>query len=110
MVHLMKERRLAKTKVAAVEDGLKTAAIAVGTALGSLAQKVGFGAVAAAVTPKPKKKATKKAAKKTGVSKPPASKKKVAPQKKAAPKKKALAKKVAAKRPSPKKKGPAKKK
>jgi hypothetical protein len=93
-----RERRLAKKKMTEVEDGLKNAAIAVGSVLGSLAQKVGLAP-----------KATKKA-----VSKAPASKKKAAPQKKAAPKKKAVAKKVvskkaAAKRPSVKKaKRPAK--
>ncbi len=98
-----RERRLAKTKVAVVEDGLKKAAAAVGTAIGSLAHKVGLEKVASAVTPKAKKKAAKKVAKKTA-SKSPASKKKAAPAKKVA------AKKVAAKKASPKKKSAAKKK
>jgi hypothetical protein len=106
----LRERRLAKTKVAVVEDGLKNAAAAVGTALGNLAHKVGLEKVAAAVTPKPKKKATKKVAKKTA-SKSSASKKKTAPaKKKTAPAKKVAAKKVAAKKASPKKKSAAKKK
>jgi hypothetical protein len=99
------ERRLAKTKIVELEDGLKNAAVAVGTALGNLAQKVGIG-----TAPKAKKKAAKKAV----VKKASASKKKAAPPKKAAPKKKAVAKKVAAKKAAPKrtspKKSPAKKK
>ena len=78
----MRERRLAKTKVGAVEDGLKTAAVAVGTVLGSLAHKVGLDSVAAAVTAKPKKKPARKAAKKAVVSKSAASRKKAAPAEK----------------------------
>jgi hypothetical protein len=101
----LREIRLAKTKVAVVEDGLKHAAVAVGAAIGSLAKKVGLGGVAAAVTPKHQNKAVKKA-----VAKSAASKKKTAPAKKAASKKKAVAKKVTAKRTAPKKKSPAKKK
>jgi hypothetical protein len=93
---------LAKTKVAGVEDGLKHAAEAVGTAIGTIAKKVGLTGVAKAVTPKHKKKAVKKA-----VVKPGTSKKKV-PPKKAAPQKKPIAKKVAAKTVA--KKSPAKKK
>ncbi len=83
---------MAKSKIAVVEDGLKNAAVAVGTAIGSLAHKVGIGSA-------PKKKAVKKAVKKV-VSK-------VA--KKAAPKKKVAAKKVVAKK-AVAKKTPAKKK
>jgi hypothetical protein len=105
----VRERRLAKTKVGAVEDGLKTAAVAVGTAIGSLAHKVGLDSVAAAVTPKPKKKPAKKAV----VSKSAASRKKSAPTKKASFKKKvvaknAVAKKVATKKVAAKKAGPKK--
>jgi hypothetical protein len=111
----VRERRLAKTKLVKVEDGLKTAAVAVGAVLGSLAHKVGLEKVAVAVTPKAKKKATKKAAKAV-VHKSPASTKKAAPQKKTTSKKKVVLKKVAAKKvvakgTSPKKaKSPAKKK
>jgi hypothetical protein len=107
-----KTRRLAKTKIGGVEDGLKNAAVAVGSALGILAQKVGLAKAVAVVAPKAKKKAAKKAV----VHKSPAAKKKTAPTKKAASKKKVVAKKVAAKkvaikRTAPKKaKGPAKKK
>jgi hypothetical protein len=106
----LRERRLAKTKVAVVEDGLKNAALAVGTAIGSLAKKVGLRGVAAAVTPKTKKKAAKK-----GIAKAAAFKKKSAPAKKSPPQKKTVAKKVvaktvASKRTVPKKKSLAKKK
>jgi hypothetical protein len=87
------ERILAKTKIAELEDGFKTAAIAVGTALGNLAHKVGIG-----TAPKAKKKAAKKAA----VKKAPASKKK------AAPKKKVVAKKVASQKAAPKRTSPQK--
>lgn len=80
---------MAKKKIIDLEDGLKNAAIAVGSALGSLAQKVGLGKA-----PKAKKKAA--------VKKAPATKKKAAPKKKAVAKKVA-AKKAAPKRPSPKK-------
>jgi hypothetical protein len=89
---------LAKTKVAVVEDGLKHAAEAVGTAIGTIAKKVGLKRVAAAVTPK-HKKAVKKALSKSATSK-----------KKSAPAKKVAAKRVVAKKASPKKKSPAKKK
>lgn len=91
----MRERRLAKTKVAVVEDGLKHAAEAVGTAIGSLAKKVGLKSVAAAVTPKHKKKTVAKS---------------TPSKKKAAPAKKVVAKKVVAKGTVPKKKNSAKKK
>jgi DNA-binding protein HU-beta len=90
---------LAKTKVAVVEDGLKHAAEAVGTAIGTIAKKVGLKRVAAAVTPKHKKKAVKKALSKSATSK-----------KKSAPAKTVAAKRVVAKKASPKKKSPAKKK
>jgi hypothetical protein len=96
-----KTRILAKTKIGEVEDGLKNAAVAVGSALGSLAQKVGLGK--AIVTSKAKKKVAKKAV----VSKPLLAKKKAAAKKKVVAKKvvvkKVAAKKVAAKKPSPKK-------
>ena len=80
---------MAKTKIAELEDGFKTAAIAVGTALGNLAHKVGIG-----TAPKAKKKAA--------VKKAPASKEK------AAPKKKVIAKKVASKKAAPKRTSPKK--
>jgi hypothetical protein len=80
----VKETKLAKTKIAAMEDGLKNAAAAVGEAIGSLAHKVGIGGTA-----KPKKKAARKAVAKAA--------KKVAPKKKVAAKK-VVAKKVAAKK------------
>ena len=94
----LKEKRLAKTKVAVMEDGLKNAAAAVGTAIGGLAKKVGLKRVAAAVTPKHKK------AVKTAVAKSATSKKKSAPAKKV------VAKKAPAKHTAAKKKSPAKKK
>lgn len=91
------EEKLAKSKIAAVEDGLKSAAVAVGTAIGSLVHKVGIGSA-------PKKKSVKKAVKKA-----PAKASKKVVSKKAAPKKKVAAKKVVAKKVAAKK-SPAKKK
>jgi hypothetical protein len=100
--------KLAKTKVVVLEDGLKSAAVAVGTARGSLAQKVGLGKAPAVMAPK--KKAVKKPVERHAL----ASKKKAAPQKKVAAKKVVARKfvtKKAAPRPGVKKaKIPAKKK
>jgi hypothetical protein len=88
--------KMAKSKIIVVEDGLKSAAVAVGTALGSLAHKMGIG------TSTPAPKATKKAGKKAAAKAPP-SKKKAAPVKKAVAKKAVAAKKVVAKKAAPKK-------
>jgi hypothetical protein len=92
----VKEKKMAKTKIAQVEDGLKNAAIAVGSAIGNLAHKVGIGG-----TTKPEKKSVKKAVKKALASKAPASSKKAAAKKKTAIKK--VAAKVATKSPAKKK-------
>jgi hypothetical protein len=84
-------------KIVPEEHGLTDVAVAVGSALGKLAQKIGLGEAPAPPAPKPPVKAATR--------KPPAAKKK------AAPKRKVAAKKVAAKRPNTQKaKSPAKKK
>ena len=86
---------MAKKKIVAAEDGLTTVAVAVGTALGKLAQKVGLGEASAPSDPKPAKNAS--------------SRKAAVSTKKATPKKKAATKKAPAKRPGVKKvKSPAK--
>jgi tRNA A37 threonylcarbamoyltransferase TsaD len=83
---------MAKKKMAEAEVGLTTVAVAVGSALGKLAQKIGLGETPAPAAQKPAKK-------------------KSVARKSPAPKKKAAVKKVAAKRASVKKaKSPAKKK
>jgi hypothetical protein len=97
---------MAKKKIDVVEDGLKSAAVAVGTALGKLAHKVGLGE-----TSPPPRAAKKASASKAPVFQKKAVAKKTAAAKKVATKKKTAPKKAAAK-PSNAKKvtGPTKKK
>jgi hypothetical protein len=90
-------RQMAKKKIADAEDGLKNVAVAVGSALGRLAQKMGLGDATEPAAPRSAKKKLVKS-------------KSLAPKSKAAPKKAIASKKAATKPASLKKvKSPTKK-